>query len=143
MMRITGSLIRRLADGFAAAGMRIGFTMKGLAMGDKEWLDRQFVRDMRLGIALPSLETDWDEMSRTQQEAVLARWEEVRGTIPERIIRLEDTIRTKQDRLYEEEDFAVSCRLNAEIAELASRIHDLHIWFRVQQDLDEETRRHS
>jgi hypothetical protein len=26
---------------------------------------------------------------------------------------------------------------------LASRINDLHIWYRMQQDLDEETRQHS
>ncbi|WP_276352746.1 hypothetical protein [Cohnella caldifontis] len=112
-------------------------------MGDKEWLERQFVPDERLGIPLPAFEADWDTLSRTRQEALLERWETVRGTIPERIIRLEEQIKVKQERLFAEDDFAASCRLNSDIAELASRINDLHIWFRVQQDLDTETKRHS
>lgn len=112
-------------------------------MGDPEWLVRQFVWDKRLGIALPSLESDWDELSRKQQEAVLAYWETVRGAIPDRIIRFEEQIKSKLERLSMEDDFAASCALNAEIAELASRINDLHIWFRLQQDLDAEAKRHS
>ena len=111
-------------------------------MGEDRWLDRQFVWNERLGISLPALEQDWDALSRRQQTAVLERWENARGTIPERIRRLEEKIKVRQDALSLEEDFAASCRLNADIAELASRINDLHIWFRTQQDLDEETKRH-
>lgn len=111
-------------------------------MGDYEWLDRQFAWSERLGIALPSLQSDWDELSRERQEAVLERWEMIRGTIPDHVRRFEEQIKVKQERLSLEGDFAASCRLNADIAELASRINDLHIWFRTQQDLDAETKRH-
>lgn len=107
-----------------------------------EWLERQFVYSERLGIQVPRLATDWDELSLQMQAAVLEQWELIRGAIPERVIRLEAQIRVKQDQLFEEDDFAASCRLNADIADLASRINDLHIWFRTQQDLDMETKRH-
>ncbi|MBW5445069.1 hypothetical protein GE107_03190 [Cohnella sp. CFH 77786] len=105
-------------------------------------MDRQFAWSERLGIHLPSLETDWDSLGRERQTAVLEFWENVRGTIPDRVKRFEEEIKVKQDRLSAEEDFGASCRLNGEIAELASRINDLHIWFRTQQDLDEDTKRH-
>jgi len=111
-------------------------------MGENQWLERQFVWSERLGISLPVLGQDWDSMTRRQQVVVLERWEQVRGRIPDRIMRLEEKIKVRQDALSQEEDFAASCRLNGDIAELASRINDLHIWFRTQQDLDEETKRH-
>jgi len=111
-------------------------------MGDFEWLDRQFAWSDRLGIFVPSLQQDWDSMTRREQAAVLERWEDIRGKIPDRVMRLEEEIKIKQDDLSDEEDFSASCRLNRDIAELASRINDLHIWFRTQQDLDEETKRH-
>lgn len=53
----------------------------------------------------------------------------------------ERIINHKQNELYEEDDFEESCRINAEIAEYASRINDLHIWYRTNQELD--SRRHS
>ena len=106
------------------------------------WLREQFVYDERLGIPVPSLTEDWDEMSLERQTAVLTEWEHIRGSIPDHIKRFEDGIRAKQDRLFEEDDFAASCRLNGDIADLASRINDLHIWFRTQQDLDSDTKMH-
>ncbi|KIL37053.1 hypothetical protein SD71_04210 [Cohnella kolymensis] len=105
-------------------------------------MESQFVYSERLGIPVPRLAADWDELSLDMQAAVLEQWEMIRGVIPERVIRLEAQIRIKQDRLFEEEDFAASCRLNGDIADLASRINDLHIWFRTQQDLDMGTKRH-
>jgi len=111
-------------------------------MGKDQWLKRQFAWSERLGISLPALGQDWEALSRSQQEAVLARWEDERGRIPDRIKRLEEQINVRQDALYQEEDFIASCRLNDDIAELASRINDLQIWFRTQQDLEEETKRH-
>jgi|HigsolmetaGSP12D_1036236.scaffolds.fasta_scaffold00456_6 hypothetical protein len=108
----------------------------------KRWAAVQFALDERLGIPLPSFGRPWDDMSLPEQAAVLEAWEMIRGRIPDRVLRLEEQIRAKQSRLFEEDDFAASCLLNAEIAELASRINDLHIWYRTQQDLDEEARRH-
>lgn len=111
-------------------------------MGNVDWLRRQFAWNDRLGISVPALTQDWETMDTAEQAAVLEMWETVRGTIPDRVKRFEDQIRVKQDDLFREEDFAASCRLNGEIAELASRINDLHIWFRTQQDLDVEFKRH-
>nr|WP_213524989.1 hypothetical protein [Paenibacillus sp. J31TS4] len=94
----------------------------------------EFVYDERLGIPVPSLSREWDDYSAAEQASILLEWEAIRGTIPDRIYRLERIIIRKQDQLDREDDFAVSCRLNSEIAELASTITDLHIWYRVQQD---------
>lgn len=112
-------------------------------MTDSDWVNRQFRRDERLGICVPDLETYWEDLTLEQQEAVLARWELERGEIPERIVELERHIRQLQERMGQEEDFAACCRINDDISEMASRINDLNIWFRVRQDLDAETKRHA
>ncbi|PZD96033.1 hypothetical protein DNH61_10950 [Paenibacillus sambharensis] len=100
-----------------------------------------FKLDARLGIELPVLGTDWERLSVEERSAILEYWETIRGTIPDRIFALERLINKLQARLNEEEDFDVSCKLNSDIAEQASRINDLHIWYRVNQEI--ETRRHS
>ncbi|MDM5339389.1 hypothetical protein QUF84_19500 [Fictibacillus enclensis] len=89
----------------------------------------------RLGIALPRLEQPWDDYSAARQSEILAEWETVRGTIPDRIARIEETINQKQEALGEEDNFETSCRLNWEIAELASIINDLWLWYRTHQDI--------
>jgi len=96
----------------------------------------QFVLDDRLGIPLPALSYDWHEYTSQERADILLAWEEIRSRIPDRIIQLEKIINQKQAQLFEEEDFIVSCQLNSDIAELASIINDLNIWFRVQQDHD-------
>ncbi|RKP54288.1 hypothetical protein D7Z26_13055 [Cohnella endophytica] len=99
------------------------------------WLERQFEYSDRHGIPIPSLECEWEELSLDCQTAILERWELIRGSIPDRIMGFEAMIRIQQQRLFEEEDFIQSCRINGEIADLASRINDLNIWFRTSQDL--------
>jgi len=126
-----------------AVRRQFGGARKGTSMGEEQWLERQFVWNERLGISVPSLGQDWETMTRRQQTIVLECWEQSRGRIPDRIMRLEEQIRVRQDALSLEDDFAASCRLNGDIAELASRINDLHIWFRTQQDLEDETKRHA
>ena len=76
----------------------------------------RFVYDERLGIPLPQLDGDWDQYDVGTREQILLQWEQVRGQIPDRIVRLEQQINRKQRMLYEEEDFDASCRLNSEIA---------------------------
>ncbi|WP_426452329.1 hypothetical protein ACP26L_09720 [Paenibacillus sp. S-38] len=98
-------------------------------------MDHLFVFDERLGIPLPRLDKDFEDYSEREQEAILLRWEEIRGMIPDRIKRLETMIIARQDQLNVEDNFVSSCRLNTEIAELASTINELHIWFRVHQDI--------
>lgn len=99
----------------------------------------QFAYDDRLGISLPELHLEWEDYSTDERSDILLQWEEIRAKIPDRIIQLEAVINKKQDQLFEEEDFVISCELNSEIAELASVINDLNIWFRVQQDYDTKT----
>lgn len=94
-----------------------------------------FIMDERLGIPLPYMEKDFEEYSEQEQAKILLRWEEIRGMIPDRIKRLETMIIARQDQLNAEDNFAVSCRLNSEIADLASTINELHLWFRVHQDM--------
>jgi len=67
----------------------------------------------------------------------------IRGSIPDHIMRFEAKIRIKQQQLFEEDDFVQSCQINEDIADLASRINDLNIWFRTHQDLDEDTKMHN
>jgi len=107
-----------------------------------EWLESQFVFSDRLGIAVPRLTATWETFGIERQTALLTRWEMIRGSIPSHVKRFEEQIKIKQQQLFDEADFAASCRLNSDIAELASRINDLHIWFRTQQDLDTESKRH-
>ncbi|GAB2700095.1 hypothetical protein ACFQWB_15585 [Paenibacillus thermoaerophilus] len=94
-----------------------------------------FVEDARLGIPLPALQGNWDDIPIEERIRALAEWEQIRGRIPDQIIRLERQIIEKQTRMDQEEDFRLCCELNADIAELASRITDLHLWYRTQQDL--------
>ncbi|ALS20996.1 MULTISPECIES: hypothetical protein [Paenibacillus] len=94
-----------------------------------------FIMDERIGIPLPHLEKNFEDYSEQEQAEILLRWEEIRGMIPDRIKRLETMIIARQDQLNVEDNFAVSCRLNTEIADLASTINELHLWFRVHQDM--------
>jgi hypothetical protein len=96
-------------------------------------MEQYFIYDERLGIPLPKLEKEWEDYSEDEQHAILLRWENIRGTIPDRIAELEKIINEKQDQLSDENDFERSCRLNSEIAELASIINDLWIWYRMNQ----------
>jgi hypothetical protein len=98
-----------------------------------------FSLDERLGIDLPVIEYDWDLIPLDTRQAILLNWEKIRGTIPDRIARLEEVINQKQEMLNNESDFEKSCRLNSDISELASIINDLWILFRLHQDIIEKT----
>jgi len=104
-------------------------------------VDHYFVFNERLGIALPALKHDWEAYSEIERAAIVERWEIIRGSIPDRVMGFESLINFKQAQLFEEENFDCSCRLNSDIADLASRINDLHIWYRMNQEI--EPRRHS
>jgi hypothetical protein len=106
------------------------------------WLDSQFEYSDRHGISVPCLDRAWEQLDIEHQTAILARWEMIRGCIPDHIIKFEATIRIKQQQLFEEDDFVQSCVINGDIADLASRINDLNIWFRTQQEIDDEAKMH-
>ena len=95
----------------------------------------EFIYDNRLGIELPKFYQDWDDLQVSTQEEVLSQWEIIRGHIPDRIFDLEQEINKKQAELNNEENFQRSCSINSEIAELASVINDLWIWYRTNQSI--------
>ncbi|AMX82619.1 hypothetical protein GS3922_02430 [Geobacillus subterraneus] len=98
-------------------------------------MNHRFVDDARLGIRVPQLDKHWEDYSAEEQEAILLEWEAIRGLIPDRIAALERQINEKQNALGEETDFARSCQLNADIAELASMVNDLWIWYRTRPNV--------
>ncbi|UII55176.1 hypothetical protein LS684_16165 [Cytobacillus spongiae] len=98
-------------------------------------MEEHFSIDTRLGIPIPDLKKEWDEYSKYTQQAILLYWEKVRGKIPDRITDLEEVINQKQAQLSDESDFARSCQLNSEIADLASIINDLWLWYRSNQEM--------
>jgi hypothetical protein len=101
-------------------------------------MKEHFAFDQRLGISIPELLMEWDEYSKEIQEDILFHWEKIRGTIPDRIIELESQINKKQAQLSDENDFTRSCQLNSEIADLASIINDLWLWYRADQNISEK-----
>ncbi|WP_416827710.1 radical SAM protein [Ectobacillus polymachus] len=98
-------------------------------------MEHYFIFNERLGIETPYIDEDWDEISVYTQQSILLKWEMIRGRIPDQIATLENTIRKKQNQLDNEEDFKISCLLNSDIAELASMINDLWLWYRVNQNI--------
>jgi hypothetical protein len=100
-------------------------------------LEEYFHYNDRLGIQIPVL-NNWESLSDEVQQSILLYWEKSRGSIPDRIIDLEKQINCKQEKLEKENNFELSCQLNNEIAELASIINDLWLWFRTHQDLTEK-----
>jgi DNA-binding transcriptional MerR regulator len=95
-------------------------------------MERYFSLNKRLGIELPMLDKAIEDYDQETQHAVLFHWEKVRGAIPDRIAELEAEINTKQKKMNKEEDIHTSATINSEIAELASIINDLLIWYRFQ-----------
>lgn len=102
----------------------------------------RFIYDARLGIRVPELDIEWHQYSQDQQEEILLKWEFIRGSIPDRVKYFEGQIMVKQDQLNSEEDFEESCRLNDVIAELASCINELNLWYRVNQGIATSSRLH-
>jgi len=95
----------------------------------------EFVFDERLGIPVPELAMEWDQYSEAARGEILMEWELIRGRIPDRIKEIERVIIRKQEHLNVEENFVISCALNWEIAEMASTINDLHLWYRTNQEM--------
>ncbi|WP_028610307.1 hypothetical protein [Paenibacillus harenae] len=101
----------------------------------------RFEWNERLRIRLPVLEAEWEQYEPSAQQAIVEQWELIRGTIPDRVMEYERLINAMQAQLFDEDSFEQSCILNYNIADYASRINDLHIWYRIDQQL--ESRRHS
>lgn len=95
-------------------------------------MQRYFSLNKRLGIELPMLVKSIEDYEQEIQHAILFHWEKVRGAIPDRIAELELEINSKQKKMNKEEDLHTSASINSEIADLASIINDLLIWYRFQ-----------
>ncbi|KIL43841.1 hypothetical protein [Jeotgalibacillus soli] len=91
--------------------------------------------DDRLQIELPGSIREWEARSQEEKQLILFHWEKTRGRIPDKIMELDQQIMKKQRDLSDESDFDKSCRLNEEIADLASIINDLWIWYRIPWQL--------
>ncbi|MCM2531419.1 hypothetical protein NDK43_02105 [Neobacillus pocheonensis] len=98
-------------------------------------MKEHFSFDQRLGILLPEFALEWDQYNKQTQQEILLYWEQIRGSIPDRMAELENIINQKQAQLSNESNFPRSCILNNEIAELASIINDLWIWYRTNQTI--------
>ncbi|WP_128894749.1 hypothetical protein [Longirhabdus pacifica] len=98
--------------------------------------EERFRYNDRLGIPIPSLKLMWEEYKSEEQEEILSQWEMIRGGIPDRIKELEAVINRKQALLQDEHDFQISCLLNQDIADVASIINDLHLWYRTHQSIE-------
>ncbi|MFZ7945753.1 MULTISPECIES: hypothetical protein [Bacillaceae] len=96
-------------------------------------MNDHFCFDSRLGISVPDLTIEWEDYSKETQQEILLNWEQIRGSIPDRIAELEQEINYKQEQLSNENDFPRSCQLNTDIANLASIINDLWLWYRANQ----------
>lgn len=95
----------------------------------------EFKYNERLGIHIPLIYTDWNNISSTEQQQILYRWEQVRSQIPDQIKMFEDEINRRERQLQIEDDFEVFCRLSSEIADYASRVIDLNLWFRTHEEV--------
>ncbi|WP_071460382.1 hypothetical protein [Bacillus massilinigeriensis] len=104
-------------------------------------MENFFKHDKRLGIPVPDLLQEWEAYSSSTQDYILFHWERIRGSIPDRIAALEHVINQKQAQLDEEMNFKRSCELNSEIAELASVINELWLWYRTNQDISGKAHR--
>jgi hypothetical protein len=98
-------------------------------------LEDYFSLDTRLGIPIPSPQKDLDHYCEKTQHAILLYWEGIRGRIPDRISLIEEEITNKLTEMSNEHDFKRTCHLNNEIAELASIINDLWIWYRKHEPI--------
>ncbi|WP_108671287.1 hypothetical protein [Peribacillus acanthi] len=98
-----------------------------------------FIYDERLGINIPDLQRNWDDIHVDEQQILLLQWEKIRGSIPDRIKELERIIDNMQMQLSSENDFEISCRLNTEIAQHASIINDLWLWYRANQGVSQRS----
>jgi hypothetical protein len=94
-----------------------------------------FKHNPRLGISLPDLPVSYEDLPADEQEHVLVEWEAIRSSIPDQIMRFESIIESYLEAIHHEEDWNVIASHFTQIADYASRIHDLNTWQRVDPTL--------
>lgn len=99
-------------------------------------MNNLFVFDERLGIHVPELTQDWLVYSIEQRSAILERWENERGLIPQRVHEFETEIASLHDAMQDENEWDRTVALMDQINDYASRINDLNILFRTEPHLE-------
>lgn len=94
-----------------------------------------FHLDPRLEILLPDFQVPYEQLSVEDRERVLLEWERIRAAIPDQIMRFEAQIEHFLQLVHEEEHWDTIAAHFAHISDLASRIHELNMWRRVDPSL--------
>jgi hypothetical protein len=103
----------------------------------------EFLYNKRLGIELPVFHTPWEDLETEEQQKLLYKWEQVRAQIPDQVKYFEALIKERELKLQIEDDNETFCRLSMEIADYASRVIDLNLWFRTQEEVTSLEKVHS
>lgn len=88
-----------------------------------------FEYDERLGVYLPHLEVEYDQMSEEQQYEFELKCQEICSKIPERIRELEQEYMIIYEALKEAEDEDEFLRYNDKMNELSKAISDLNLLY--------------
>ncbi len=48
-------------------------------------MKKYFIYNEHLGIEVPNIQDEWEDISEQAQHSILLKWEQVRGKIPDRI----------------------------------------------------------
>lgn len=104
-------------------------------MNQRESVKYEFVYHEKMGIEIPKVYVEWEELTVNERENLIDRWETIRGHIPDRILALDSEVEKLQSRVYQEEDWEEVCRLFDQISSFASTINELNIWYRKQQEV--------
>jgi hypothetical protein len=94
-----------------------------------------FQMDSRLGIELPDFSVPYEELPPSEQEDIIVRWEVIRSRIPDQIMKFEHVIENLLDEVHHQENWDIISAHFADIADFASRIHELNTWRRVDPSL--------
>lgn len=110
------------------------------ASSSKTLLDRkapqyEFKFNERMGIQIPLVYVDWEELPLSDREDIITRWESIRGQIPDRILELDRLVEALQLKVNQEENWEEVCKLFHQISTIASTINELNIWYRKQQEV--------
>lgn len=95
----------------------------------------RFQYNDRLKIELPTFYVEWEELSTKEQYEVIRRWEQTRAQIPDLIKEFERMVQERELQLQIEDDNPTFIQLSKEITDYASRIIDLNLWFRTDEEV--------
>jgi hypothetical protein len=89
----------------------------------------EFCYDNRLGVLLPLLHVEYEEMPKALQDEFEYKCQEICSQIPEQIKQLERAYMEKYEALQEIDDEEHFLQLNDELNDLSKRICDLNLLY--------------